>query len=1319
MRYHRAGTMSTVVRCPVCYRLTRTDAGCPIHPGAVAEWIALPEPEDRFRPVVPGYQLSTRLGQGGFAMVYLAHGAEGREVAIKVAHSHDDARFAREAAALRRVGPPTVPELHAEGAVDGGKRYLVMERLVGETLTERMARSPGTGAMPLGEVLPIANALCEALARVHEVGVVHRDLKPQNVFLCHGDRLCLLDFGLARGVGGAEELRAAAPDLTRTGERMGTVLYMSPEQCQEAREAGHRSDIYSFGVILFEMLCGRPPFFGDVATVMAAHAAKRPPRASELADLPPAIDEVFARCLAKPPAGRFGNAREVAQALERAAQAAGHRVPVARAADTAKTSTRRPVALLALRSRRPADQLAARLASDGAQLVRVHGDRYLFAFPGEPSPEAGVRAAARAFGHAAEQEEVDGVVHLADLRVREGSGGITVAGGPLERPAEWLPAEDGPGLRLTAAAAAVAGASIGERDPAGFVSLDTPTGSHAALTATPAGGAALVGRESTLEAAGQEGAACFSAACATLTTLVGETGLGRSRVLDALRNRLALVEVLATRARPPSAGDPEAVLRDLLRQGLGLAEGPCAAAEIERACTLRLGREQGESAWPAVALVLGALDESDARVRPILDAPGALRQTLARAAGSALRQLGQAGPLAVFVDDAHWADQASLDALEMCTLEGTPSRVWVCVAALPSLLELRPLWGERAGRAGQYSIGPLPPGPMAQLALELLRPVEFVPEPVVARLLEMTQGVPLYMVELVQALRAAGAIRRHRGTEEWYVAADEIPHVAPGAPAAALAGHAIAALPAHLASLAELCAVVGDEISGAEIDSITLSLPIDEASIDPAFGLPRLVRFGLLRRAGKGHFTFRHPMVREALEDRIAPARRRQLHRIVLEHLMHTGDRSRSVLERLARHAAECGESTLAADALLELAEEDRRRHRYVDAETHYSAALDELTADDPRREPICAGRGKVRYRLQRFQEALEDLESARRLAEARTDDAAIADLLLEEATVLDWSHQWPESAARLDQALPLVERVGDSAVAVRAQMARGRTFWRQDRAREALEQLSAAADRAAELGDYDTRTVALLLLAPALASAGRLEESEARFREVIASCSERGDALHLGVAYTNRVVLWMKRQNISSAADDQRRAIALARELGFGIMERISNYNLAELLHWLGKSDLSLEHARRSIALGERLNYRVAEDWILLSRVQHARHDYDDATARLDWVRSHFPEEQLNPTTKVGLHLADLLVRDARGAPIEPDDWEGLIAEVSSCSVVDEHVEVLHSAAKWAARRGHPTLANRWILEATRIAGDSPIWRSRLEAVSRQETRS
>jgi tetratricopeptide (TPR) repeat protein len=895
-----------------------------------------------------------------------------------------------------------------------------------------------------------------------------------------------------------------------------------------------------------------------------------------------------------------------------------------------------------------------------------------------------------------------------------------VAGGALERLADWLPPDEMSGLRLTEAAAAVAGANLGERDRAGFVSLDTPTGTQAALSGMLAGSAApLVGRDSLIEAAALEGTACFAGACPTLTTLVGETGLGKSRALEALAARFPTIEILESRARPPSAGDPEVVLRDLLRDGLELEEGAVSVAEIQRACIERLGREQGEAAWPAVALVLGSLDDTDARVRPILDAPGALRQTLARAAGSALRALGQAGPVAILVDDAHWADQASLDALEMCTLDGSPARVWVCVAAAPSLLELRPLWGDRAGRAGQYALGPLPPGPMVQLAVELLRPVEFVPEPVIARLLEMTQGNPLYMVELVQALRASGAIRRHRGTEEWYVAADEIPHVAPGAPASALAGHAIAALPAHLAALAELCAVFGDELAADEVDAVTRSLPTDEASLDPAFGLPRLVRFGLLRRAGQGYFAFRHPMVREALEDRIAPARRRQLHRVVLEHLMHTGDRSRSVLERLARHAAGCGESGLAADALIELAEEDRRRHRYVDAETHYSAALDQLTAGDPRREPILAGRGKVRYRLQRFQEALDDLTAARALAEARGDDAATADLLLEEATVLDWAHRWSESAARVDEVRPLVDRLASALVAARFHGARGRTFWRQERIGDAIDALSHAVALGRDAADHESATVALLLLGPALTSANRLDESEARFEEVIQACRERGDLLHLCVAYNNRLLLWAKRQRVDRATDDQERAIELARELGFSQLELASTHNLAQLFYWRGLEAQALPLAVRSAELVERLALRLADAALLLARIHCARGEHEQAASQLAWVRRHVPEADVSPLNTALVRLVELQIQDDLGEPVASEEWQEMVNSAAVTAVVDEQVEILHIAARRSLARGRTEDARRWISLARQISGHSAIWQQRLADVAAETTAS
>ena len=1316
-----------MIRCPVCHRLVRAEAGCPLHledsrveGGEVA--FESGQVDDRWRPEIPGIEIVSLLGQGGFASVYLARQAGGPELAVKVAHTREDQRFPREAAALRRVGPPTCPELLGAGTTGQGRPYLLMERLEGETLTERLAAAPGSGALRIGQVLPLAGALCHAVERMHEAGVVHRDLKPQNVFLCRSGRLALLDFGLARGVGAADEVRAAAPHLTRTGERMGTALYMSPEQCQEAREAGHRSDIYSLGVMLFEMLTGRPPFVGDLATVMAAHVSKRPPRVSELAGLAPAFDEVMVRCLAKPPAARFGSARELYQALERAATASTAARPASPARQDGpapRSSSRRPVALLAVRSPLPADQLASRLSSEGGVLARVHGDRYLFAFPGETAPESGLRVAARAGSHLVEQGEAgtDVVVHLAELRVRETAGGLAVAGGALERPGDWVPAGLPPGLHLTAAVSEVTGVGIAE--PGGGMPLDTPTPTSSQMmmmSGAAAGAVPLVGRDALLDSALREGRAALEERCPALTTLVGDTGLGKSRVLSALAERAGpQARVVRTAARPPAAGDPEVVLRALLSVGLELAEGADAAA-VEAACRDRLGGEHGEAAWPAVALVLGALDEDDARVRPILGAPGALRQTLARAAGAALRRVASA-PLAIFVDDAHWADQASLDALEMCTLEGAELPIWVCVTAQPTLLTLRSLWGERAGRAAQLSVGTLPPGAMSQLAVELLRPVEFVPDPVIGRLLEMTQGVPLYMVELVQALRSAGAIRRHRGTEEWYVAADEIPHVAAGAPAAALAGHAMASLPSHLASLAGLCAVIGEEIATAEVDALTLSLPADEASLDPAFGLPRLVRFGLLRRAGKGYYSFRHPMVRDAVEARIAPARRRQLHKLVLDHLIAAGDRSRSRLERMARHAAACGEAALAADSHLELAEEDRRRHRYVDAETHYTSALERLPrADTDRRERVLAGRGKVRYRLQRFQEALADLEAARALAEARADDAAVADLLLEEAIVLDWSHGWAESARRVALAAPIVERLGDRRLEVRCRMARGRTMWRQDQAQEAIELLSEAAEVARQLEEREVYVISLLLLSPALSVRGMDRESEERFAEVISACQESGDSFHLCAAYNNRIFLWISRKEIDKATEDQHRAITLARELGFGVLERGASYNLAELLYWLGDDATAMALAQRSRVLAERLDLGAAHDLILLARIQSARADVAAARASLDAALTDLKDEESPPLIRAFQRLVELRVADQEGRELRSADWNALISEMDAAAFPDELMETLHSALGWATRHGDLESARRWGERAMELARNSPIWRDRF-AVAAEAT--
>ena len=1439
---------------------------CPAHAEAHAFAEDLPPAPGTVRapPSLPGLVLGDVLGRGGFAAVYSGRTDDGAEVAVKLAYAPDDPRFAREAAALRRIGAPTCPALYSTGRAPDGRPFIVMERLAGQTLAQRLSTAPGTGALPLEVVCARMRPLCAAVSHVHSVGVVHRDLKPHNAFLCTDGRLALLDLGLARGEGEDHEITAAAPHLTRTGDRMGTALYMSPEQCEEARAVDRRTDIYALGVMLFEMLCGRPPFAGDTASVIAAHVSRRPPRPSDFADLPAAVDEISARCLAKRPDERFAEANEIADALDRARSSSEVRRAKRTSSPGPRTaSTRRPVALLALRSRLPADQLAAQFAGERAQLARVYGDRYLFAFPAAPSPEAGIKAAARAAQALAGQTggDIDAVVHVAELRVREREAGIKLAGSALERPADWWPEGGRSGLHLTAAAAQLgalsdgpagtgtqvhaaltgaagavatglgksragaatpegrraadlaaggqsaqpagagaadspgagtAGASAApdadaDADPAGFISVETRRASQV-RSRISSSSVALVGRADLIAAAVEEFTTCFAGSRPTLTTLISDTGVGKSRVLEALGERLPrATRVLQVAARPPAAGQPEAVLRALLTAALDLtgtawsapapdlaapdpaapdpaapdlaapdpaapdlaapdpaapdpadlaasdpgagagpgssdsasrSGAPPSAAAVERACIAQLGTEHGQAAWPAVALVLDAIDETDPRVRPILGAPGALRQTLARAAGASLRRLAADQPLAVLLDDAHWADQASLDALEMATLDGVSAPLWVAVATLPTLLGRRPLWGERAAHARQHTIGPLAPRAMRQLAHELLRPVEFVPDPVVDRLLEMTQGVPLYMVELIQALAARGAIRRHRGTQEWYVAADEIPKGA-GATGANLAGQALTALPSHLVSLAGLCAVIADDISVAEINALSLALPSAELSLDPSFGLPRLVRLGLLRKTGKDRFGFRHPRTREAVEARIPPAQRKKLHAAALDRLRAQPERPRSARERIARHAAAAGQAAAAADALLDLAEEDRRRHRYVEAESYYSAALDQLSADDTRRESILGGRGRVRYRLQRFQEALADLAAARALAETRGADAAVADLLLEEATVLDWSHEWSESASRVKAAQPYVERLDDERLEARYRLARGRILWREDWVQEALGGLAEGADRASRLEDHDTRTVALLLLGPALAAAGRLDESESRFAEVIDACRERGDSLHLCAAFNNRLYLWMKRQRIEEATLDQRTAIELARELGFTMLEWGSTYNLAELLHWLGRAEEALPLAERSLALSQRVGIPVPHPALLLARVQCALGDHAAAGDLLGSVRQQFEGGDITELNRALHRLVELQVQDAVGQGATLADWTDVVDRLGRCAVVDEQVEGLHAASRWARTRGHLDAERQWILQAVDIAGESPIWKSRLQDVAAETTKA
>ncbi|WP_375760853.1 serine/threonine-protein kinase PknK [Corallococcus exercitus] len=1242
------------MRCPVCHRRLAPGAACPVNGVAAGSGFPL---EPLALPDVPGLSGAALLGVGGFAHVFTAVREEdGREVALKVGLGPHHARFAHEAEALRRVGPPTVPAVLEEGRI-GGRPFLVQELLRGQTLAAWMAALPGTGAASVARVRELLTGLCPAVARVHAVGLAHRDLKPENIFLREGGALSLLDFGLARRMEGGPAEEA--------GNRAGTTVYMAPEQCLDAREAGTAADIYALGVLLFELLTGTPPFHGSADEVREGHVSRRPPRMSERARVPEALDAVVARCLAKEPAERYASAEDVLAAFE-AACAEGPALPGvvgakdARPAQTLTTfAGARPVAVLGLRTASSVEGLAATLEPFGGVLARVAAGGYLLVFCESLSAEANVRAGALAARRLVESGDASAVLHVAVLYVHPGTALPRIAGAALERPETWWGRAVAPGeVRVTPDAAArlepgwVEPVTKQDGSETAFrLRLHDEEGSRADGEPPP-----FVGRDAVLDALISDAERSLSSSVPGLGVLTGEVGHGKSRLFKALASRLEAegrARVIRLRAPPPDASVSSSLLDAL---------------------------------------------------RAVVGRPSAEPRTVA----DALLAQAREAPLVLLLDDAHLADPMSLDALERATLEGPRAPLWIGLAGRPALLGLRPHLGERSAHASRHPLPPLPPEASRAVLIHLLRPAEHIPEPVLARLEQLAQGVPLSLVELARALRAAGALRSAPGGG-WYVAPDALLDVSVTPLFERLAPRVLAGLPEVHRVLARLCAVLGTEVDVARVDAALRHLTSGPelsrvASLDAGAGLQRLSRAGLLRPSGPGRFAFRHPLLREALEALLPPAPRRALHAAALKASVGEDVAER---RRRAHHAAVCGAHQEAARDYLALAEEARAGHLPVDAEQHYTRALALLPESDAaRRAQALAGRGKVRHRLQRFRESLADLSAARALARARGDAALEVDLLLEEATARDWMEDSDGSAACTREALDAIEPLDAPRLSLRCGLARGRLHVRQGEWAAAARVLTSTAEGAESARDHETLVVSLALLGAALTFLDRAPEAAARFDEALERCEAAGDGLHKAAVLSNRVLLWLRQGDVPRMEADLRRAMALGRELGHAQMERWSTFNLAEVLYMQGRLDEALPLAQRAYELGVRFfrEHPVPVDALLLARIQAAAGDEASAARQLAWISQRCPPESLPPTA-IMRRLVELQVHQRTAGAFRATEWEALHTEADALASPDEKAEILLQATGIARRTGAMDEARAWLERAAPAVAEAPLW--------------
>ena len=255
---------------------------------------------------IGNYKVVQQIGEGGMGVVYMAeHPVIGRKVAIKLLHasfardSETVARFFNEARAIHLIAHPNIVEIMDFGQTADGQPYFIMEFLQGQSLADRIARGP----MSPTDAVAIVTQICDALQAAHDKNIVHRDLKPQNIMVCDDGSIRILDFGIAKA---ARMRRLTFAGFSPT---MGTPDYMAPEQVN-GRRGDQRTDIYSLGAILYEMVTGKVPFEGESPyVVMNVRTTGDPVAPRKLNEhLTPVMEEIILHALARNPDDRYANA---------------------------------------------------------------------------------------------------------------------------------------------------------------------------------------------------------------------------------------------------------------------------------------------------------------------------------------------------------------------------------------------------------------------------------------------------------------------------------------------------------------------------------------------------------------------------------------------------------------------------------------------------------------------------------------------------------------------------------------------------------------------------------------------------------------------------------------------------------------------------------------------------------------------------------------------------------------------------------------------------------------------------------------------------
>jgi tetratricopeptide (TPR) repeat protein len=779
------------------------------------------------------YELRARLGRGATKEVYLAYDPQlDREVALAIVVGAGDdvarARVAREAQVTGRLGDhPNIITVYDSGVLDGVP-YLVMRAMSGGSVADLLARE----RPPLERTIRLGREVALALAHAHAHGVVHRDVKPDNVWLAADGSAALGDFGIAHRVG--------SDRLTAEGMVLGTVRYLSPEQIRGV-DVGPASDLYALGVTLYELVTGRAPFVADdPMQVLTQHLTTAPVAPSEHDPrVPPALERLILELLAKLPQQRPTSAADVAVALAGMAPG-GDAASATRVAPTVvglrPTQSRRFVSVLAAGAdiddpealHSVFERASAAIERHGGTIERYLGDALVgfFGLDGSHGDDT-LRAARAALELCDEAPQLRLGIEAGELFLGSGPRGAVATGSAIKSAGK---------LAEQASAGEILLGERARRTIARDASIDAKTGRLLELrTEQPAllraSETPFVGRGPQLDELRAAFARARDERTCRLVTVAGAPGIGKSRLArEFLAEVRADATVLAGRCLAYGEGTTYRALADIVR-GLG--------GDTRRRIEQLLAGDE-----LAFRGVLGAIGLSDAAAQAEETSWGMRRL---------LEQLARERPLVVAVEDIHWAEPALLELLDHLVALSSGSPILLVCLTRPELLESRPEWAAPQPNRSMIVLDALDGAQARELAQrlgagELAGPIA-----------DRAEGNPLFVEQLVAV--DAG----HDG---------ELP-----ASIHSVLATRIDALEAGERIVLQRAAVEGRTFHAGALRSL---LPEHERGAVSAF-LVALARKGLIGAdrsefPGQDAFRFTHALIREAAYGAVPKLLRAELH---------------------------------------------------------------------------------------------------------------------------------------------------------------------------------------------------------------------------------------------------------------------------------------------------------------------------------------------------------------------------------------------------------------------------------------------------------